>query len=164
MGLSNRTPGTIQLEEPDVQNPGPYPIFASFTEDWWAVIIAAVIITSILFFNFLNPTIQLTIPTYKWVSRDDLFGSVFSTSNVFLILLTGVGFLILSSIAIWLSGGGLKKFVAGFSFIFTIAILSLVIAATADVQPFGNGLINGTWKVADGSGEYILQKVNHQVF
>lgn len=32
------------------------------------------------------------------------------------------------------------------------------------VKPFGSGLINHTWKVTGPDGEYILQKVNHQVF
>ena len=32
------------------------------------------------------------------------------------------------------------------------------------VRPYGSGLINNTWKVTDHSGEYILQKINHQVF
>lgn len=32
------------------------------------------------------------------------------------------------------------------------------------VLPFGTGLINRTWKVVDGTHEYILQKINGQVF
>ena len=32
------------------------------------------------------------------------------------------------------------------------------------IIPFGNGLINRTWKVTCGAEEYILQKINHQVF
>lgn len=31
-------------------------------------------------------------------------------------------------------------------------------------EPFGNGLINHTWKVTTPGKQYILQKVNHQVF
>lgn len=34
----------------------------------------------------------------------------------------------------------------------------------AIVKPFGNGLINCTWKVTAAGKEYILQKINHQVF
>ena len=34
----------------------------------------------------------------------------------------------------------------------------------ADVQPFGDGLINHTWKVRTGKKSYILQKVNDKVF
>lgn len=32
------------------------------------------------------------------------------------------------------------------------------------VIPFGNGLINDTWKVEDGSKNYILQKINTDIF
>jgi len=32
------------------------------------------------------------------------------------------------------------------------------------VIPFGNGLINSTWKVTCGEEAYIVQKINHQVF
>ncbi len=38
------------------------------------------------------------------------------------------------------------------------------ITANAQVGSFGTGLINHTWKVADGINEYILQKINHSVF
>ncbi|MGA9648694.1 phosphotransferase enzyme family protein [Pedobacter sp.] len=33
-----------------------------------------------------------------------------------------------------------------------------------EIEPFGNGLINQTWKVSAKSGKYILQKVNTNVF
>lgn len=33
-----------------------------------------------------------------------------------------------------------------------------------EIEPFGNGLINQTWKVSAQSGQYILQKVNTNVF
>jgi Ser/Thr protein kinase RdoA (MazF antagonist) len=35
---------------------------------------------------------------------------------------------------------------------------------TAVVQSFGSGLIHNTWKITDGPKEYILQKINHEVF
>lgn len=38
------------------------------------------------------------------------------------------------------------------------------IATSATVQPHGSGLIHNTWKVSDRSGEYILQRINHNVF
>jgi len=39
-------------------------------------------------------------------------------------------------------------------------------AGNFDVMPFGSGLINTTWKIADkdGSPKYILQKINKQIF
>jgi Ser/Thr protein kinase RdoA (MazF antagonist) len=33
-----------------------------------------------------------------------------------------------------------------------------------EISPFGTGLINHTWKVSHGADEYILQRVNHNVF
>ncbi|GAC1442447.1 MAG: aminoglycoside phosphotransferase family protein [Sediminibacterium sp.] len=32
------------------------------------------------------------------------------------------------------------------------------------IESFGNGLINHTWKVADSDRSYILQRINHEVF
>lgn len=32
------------------------------------------------------------------------------------------------------------------------------------VAPFGNGLINDTWKISNGTREFLLQKINRQVF
>jgi Ser/Thr protein kinase RdoA (MazF antagonist) len=39
-----------------------------------------------------------------------------------------------------------------------------IIAADAVIQAFGTGLINHTWKVKAGNKEYILQRINEQVF
>lgn len=33
-----------------------------------------------------------------------------------------------------------------------------------DVKPFGNGLINTTWRIKDSHHDYILQKINHTIF
>lgn len=33
-----------------------------------------------------------------------------------------------------------------------------------DVEPFGNGLINKTWRIKNSHDDYILQKINHTVF
>ncbi len=38
------------------------------------------------------------------------------------------------------------------------------IGNTAIIQSFGSGLIHNTWKIEDRSKEYILQKINHDVF
>lgn len=46
-----------------------------------------------------------------------------------------------------------------------VNILSLYnIQDSAVVEPFGTGLINHTWMVKDGTGDYILQKINHNIF
>ncbi len=38
------------------------------------------------------------------------------------------------------------------------------IPASAIIQPFGSGLINYTWKIRHLSDNYILQKINHDIF
>ena len=37
-------------------------------------------------------------------------------------------------------------------------------ADECSVQPFGSGLINRTWKVTNGKKEYILQRINRDIF
>jgi hypothetical protein len=32
------------------------------------------------------------------------------------------------------------------------------------ISPFGNGLINHTWKIICGTNEFLLQRINHQIF
>jgi Ser/Thr protein kinase RdoA (MazF antagonist) len=39
-----------------------------------------------------------------------------------------------------------------------------LVMAECDIQPFGSGLINATWKVSNADNTYILQRINHQVF
>jgi Ser/Thr protein kinase RdoA (MazF antagonist) len=39
-----------------------------------------------------------------------------------------------------------------------------LVEGECDIQPFGSGLINTTWKVTCGDRAYILQRINHQVF
>jgi Ser/Thr protein kinase RdoA (MazF antagonist) len=32
------------------------------------------------------------------------------------------------------------------------------------IQPFGTGLINRTWKITNGNNDYIIQRINHNIF
>jgi Ser/Thr protein kinase RdoA (MazF antagonist) len=41
---------------------------------------------------------------------------------------------------------------------------SYEISKGAAIQLHGSGLINSTWKIADDAGEYVLQKINDEVF
>ncbi|HEV8286552.1 MAG TPA: aminoglycoside phosphotransferase family protein [Chitinophagaceae bacterium] len=43
-------------------------------------------------------------------------------------------------------------------------LASYGISPAAIIQPHGGGLIHSTWKVSDQSNDYILQKINHEVF
>ena len=44
------------------------------------------------------------------------------------------------------------------------ALYAFNIDERAEVEPFGDGLINHTWKVCTAAGAYILQRVNQAVF
>ena len=62
----------------------------------------------------------------------------------------------------------LEHFIIYFLFISTM-ILSVLSefglnAATSKILPFGNGLINSTWKVDTQNGSFILQQINKAVF
>lgn len=39
-----------------------------------------------------------------------------------------------------------------------------LVEEVSTVEPFGNGIINTTWKVTTPGRQYILQRINHQVF
>ena len=43
-------------------------------------------------------------------------------------------------------------------------VLSSYGITTAIIQPYGSGLIHNTWKINDQSNDYILQRINHNVF
>ena len=38
------------------------------------------------------------------------------------------------------------------------------IEPNASVKPFGSGLINNTWLISENGNEFILQRINHNVF
>jgi Ser/Thr protein kinase RdoA (MazF antagonist) len=46
----------------------------------------------------------------------------------------------------------------------TDEILEAFGLAAATIEPFGNGLVNRTWKVLSPKGNYILQKINDSIF
>ena len=111
------------------------PIFASLTEDWWAVILGAVIIFSVLAFN--NNGIAIKLPVYQWSTGADLFGKVLAPKNLLLILEVGLVFLALASFSIALSGKSVKRFSIGFAAIYGFVILSFIIAGNKSVAYYG---------------------------
>ena len=100
---------------------------SNLTEDWWAVIIGGVIITVVLLIAFFAGTFKFELPVYQWATSSDLFDKVLSLHNIILIGITGLVFLVLSSVAIVLSGGSSKKYAAGFALIFILGIIALII-------------------------------------
>lgn len=117
----------------------PAPATKSFlsllTEDWWALILGAIVILGAILFISNGLTYQL--PAYKWSGSAELFSKVLSAHNLFLITQTGLIFLVLAGIAIVLSGGSVLKFAAGFAFIYLLVTLSFIIAGNRGVAYYG---------------------------
>ena len=107
----------------------------AINEDWWAVILGGLIITGVLLFISNGGAIHL--PNYKWNGLAELQQKVLSLDNLFLIIITGLVFLALASFSIVLSGGNIKKFAIGFSFIYALVILSFIIAGNKSVAYYG---------------------------
>jgi uncharacterized integral membrane protein (TIGR00698 family) len=111
------------------------PIFASLTEDWWAVILGTVVIFSVLAFN--NNGIAIKLPVYQWSTGADLFGKVLGPKNLLLILEVGLVFLALASFSIALSGKSVKRFSIGFAAIYGFVILSFILAGNKTIAYYG---------------------------
>ncbi|WP_421943225.1 YeiH family protein [Pedobacter sp.] len=107
----------------------------SITEDWWALILGAVIIGVVLLLN-VNAS-SFSLPVYKWSSRADLFEKILSVGNLLLIIKTGIAFLVLAGISISLSGGNIRRFAPGFLFIYFLATLSFIIGGNKNVAYYG---------------------------
>lgn len=120
------------------ENNQPKSFFATFTEDIWAVVIASVVIIGILVWALSSPAgFKFILPAYQWADTNELFNKVLTVNNLLLIGTIGIAYAALSSIAIWLSGGDLKKYVAGFVITYLVAIVSLIIAGNKTINYFG---------------------------
>lgn len=106
-------------------------------EDGWAVLIGGVLIAAVLGIVFLSNGYKFQVPVYQWETASDLTTKVLSVSNLLLIAIIGVIFAILSSLAIALSGGSLKRYIPGFALIFLLGLISLIIAGNKTVNYYG---------------------------
>lgn len=111
--------------------------FSQLSEDIWAVLIGGLLIAAVLAVALSSTGLKFTTPVYQWADADDLFGKVLTVSNLLLIAGIGLAFAFLSSLAVWLSGGNIKKYLAGFGLIYLLAIISLVIAGSKTVSYYG---------------------------
>jgi len=107
----------------------------SVTEDWWAVILGAIIIATVLYLT--NNGTVISLPAFKWATSEDLLGKILSASNLLLIVEMGAVFMVLASIAIGLSGGNVVRFAGGFALIYFLAIVSFIIGGNKSVSYFG---------------------------
>jgi uncharacterized integral membrane protein (TIGR00698 family) len=110
---------------------------AALQEDGWAVMISTAIIIAVLAIVLLTPGFKFTVPVYQWANANDLSGKVFAAENLLLLALIGLVFVFLSSIAIRISGGNLKRYLAGFGLIYILAIASLIIAGNKTISSYG---------------------------
>ncbi|WP_315822345.1 hypothetical protein [Paraflavitalea speifideaquila] len=85
----------------------------------------------------LTSGFKFSVPVYQWATTDDLLNKVLTASNLLLVAGLGVLFAFLSAIAIGLSGGSIKNYLAGFSLIFILGIISLIIAGNKTISYYG---------------------------
>lgn len=119
------------------KNKSPGPFLQSLSEDIWAVVIALSIIIAIVCFGIYSPEFKFIPPVFQWKDVDELSEKVLTSYNLLLITAIGLLFALLSSIAVMLSGGNAKRFIASFSFIFVAGITALLIAGNKTISYYG---------------------------
>ena len=112
-------------------------LLSRISEDIWAVWIGGLLIVAILLIAFISTGQKFMSPVYRWTTTDELFTKIVTLQNLSIIGFIGVVFFLLSSVAVVASGTNIKKYLAGFSIIYLIAILSLVIAGNSTVNYYG---------------------------
>ncbi|MEO5683892.1 MAG: putative sulfate exporter family transporter [Chitinophagaceae bacterium] len=132
--MASETPGNENVPEESVAKKS---FISALTEDWWAVLIGSTIIIGILLIAQFGGGLKFQLPVYQWESAEDLRNKVFAINNLVLIAVIGMIFLILSSVAIVLSGGNSKRYAAGFGLIFILGIVALIIAGNKTINYYG---------------------------
>jgi len=112
-------------------------IYSKITEDGWALWIGGFLIAVVLIISFVVTDFKFTSPVYQWSDSHDLLTKLLSAQN--LVLIAGIGsvFTVLSLVAVWLSGGSPKKYVAAFVVVYVLAIISLMIAGNRFISSYG---------------------------
>jgi len=109
---------------------------SGLSEDIWAVSIGALLITVVLFAVLFLGT-KFTIPVYQWTGTNALLLKVLTGNNLLLLAVIGIAFLFLSSLAMATSGNSIKDYILGFSIIFVLALVSLIIAGNTSISYYG---------------------------
>lgn len=126
---TNVVPGAVQPEKRY--------FLSRLQEDGWAVLIGSVVIAGVLLIAFIATDFTFKVPVYKWNTTDELFQKVLSGENLLLLAVLGIIFALLSAVAIRISGGDLKKYLAGFGVIFILGLISLIIAGNETINAYG---------------------------
>src|SRR6185295_19432042 len=113
------------------------PFYSGISEDGWALWIGGLLIAAVLLLAFLSRDFKFASPLYQWSFANELGTKIFTSKN--LLFFAGIGFVyaILSSIAIGLSGGNRGKYIAGFTVIYILAVLSLIISGNKTINSYG---------------------------
>ena len=106
------------------------------SEDIWAVLIGGLLIAIILAAVFLL-NLKFATPVYQWENGNDLLSKILTANNLLLLIVIGIVFLFLSSLAVAASGNSIKKYITGFTVIFILAVFSLIIAGNKSISYYG---------------------------
>jgi uncharacterized integral membrane protein (TIGR00698 family) len=109
----------------------PQPIRARITEDWMAVLLAALMIGAVL------AGWRPSLPTFSWTTADDLTGKVLAGANLLKMLVCGVIFFFVASAGCALMGERVPRFASGFPIIFVLACVAQIIAGQAAIKRLG---------------------------
>jgi uncharacterized integral membrane protein (TIGR00698 family) len=111
--------------------------FNRISEDVWAAVISGVLIAAALFIALVWPSFKFPAARYQWANVDELIYKVLAPSNLLVPLIVGVLFALLSSVAVFFLKGKVRRYLAGFSFIYLLAIVSLILAGNKEVSYYG---------------------------
>jgi len=115
----------------------PVSFWAKWSEDIWAVLIAGVLILAVFGWFIAFGSSGLKAPVYQWASGVDLAGLFLNPSNVAILVELGLGYAILSAVAVRVAGGNIGSYLAGFAVVFLLALLALIIAGNKAVSAYG---------------------------
>ncbi|MET0395021.1 MAG: putative sulfate exporter family transporter [Chitinophagaceae bacterium] len=107
------------------------------TEDAQAIAISGLLIIAVLVMAFSTENFVFRTPVYQWGNWEELLQKVFATGNLLLLALIGLVFMLLSSLAVFLSGGRTSHYIRGFVCIYLMAVASLVIAGNKAISYYG---------------------------
>lgn len=111
--------------------------FSALSEDNSAILIGGLLISGVLAVALLNDTLRFATPVYQWTNTADLLRKVLSAGNLLLLASVGLVFLFLSSLAVFLSGGHVRRYMAGFVVVYLLGIVSLILAGNKTISYYG---------------------------